>query len=77
MKNSIKELDRVILTENIDASGLSVGDIGTVVHIYEGGKGYEVEFATLLGETVAVCTLFPNQIRAIRNKEIAHVRAMA
>ena len=70
-------LDRVILTENIKASGLSAGDIGTVVHIYEGGKGYEVEFVTLLGETVAVCTLFPNQIRAIRKKEIAHVRAMA
>ncbi|MBI5914797.1 MAG: DUF4926 domain-containing protein [Bacteroidetes bacterium] len=77
MKATIKEFDRVILTENIEKPGLKVGDIGTVVHVYDKGKGFEVEFATLLGETVAVCTLFPNQIRAIDKREIAHVRKLA
>ncbi|MFQ5447272.1 MAG: DUF4926 domain-containing protein [Saprospiraceae bacterium] len=77
MKNNIKEFERVILTENIEAADLSAGDIGTVVHVYQDGKAYEVEFATLLGETIAVCTLSPQQIRAIRKKEIAHVRAIA
>ena len=77
MEATIKEFDRVILTENMETSGLKVGDIGTVVHLYDEGKGFEVEFATLLGETVAVCTLFPNQIRAIDKREIAHVRKLA
>ena len=77
MKNNIKEFERVILTENIEAAGLNAGDIGTVVHVYQDGKAYEVEFATLLGETIAVCTLSLQQIRAIRKKEIAHVRPIA
>lgn len=77
MKSTIKEFDRVILTENIEKSSLKVGDIGTIVHVYDKGKGFEVEFATLLGETIAVCTLFPNQIRAIGKREIAHVRELA
>ena len=33
---------------------LEQGDIGTVVLIHQGGKGYEVEFVTLDGETVAI-----------------------
>ncbi len=77
MKNNIKEFERVILTENIEAAGLNAGDIGTVVHVYQDGKAYEVEFATLLGESIAVCTLSLQQIRAIRKKEIAHVRPIA
>ena len=77
MKNKIKEFDRVILTENIKGTDLKSGDIGTIVHIYKNRKGFEVEFATLLGETISVCTLLPAQIRPIRKREIAHVREMA
>ncbi len=33
-----------------------------VVHIYQGGAGYEVEFMTLTGETVAVVTLMASHI---------------
>ncbi|MBK9016334.1 MAG: DUF4926 domain-containing protein [Saprospiraceae bacterium] len=73
----MKEFDRVILTENIDKFGLKVGDIGSIVHVYDKDKCFEVEFATLLGETVAVCTIFPNQIRPIGKREIAHVRELA
>ncbi len=72
----IKEFDRIILTENLPDKKLMKGDIGTVVMIYERGKGYEVEFITLNGKTVAVVTLLANQVRQIRNNEISHVREL-
>lgn len=34
----------VRLCHDLSAEGLKVGDTGTVVHVYEGGAGYEVEF---------------------------------
>ena len=73
----IYELDRVVLADRIDDAGLEVGDIGTVVFLYKQNKGYEVEFKTLSGETVAVVTLLALQVRRIRDREIAHVRAIA
>ena len=73
----IKEHDCVVLTENLPEEGLQAGDIGTVVHIHQGGAGYEVEFMTLVGETVAVTTLLPSQLRAIARLDIAHVRELS
>ncbi len=70
----IAELDRVILTTAISEYGLEQGDIGTVVLIHQGGKGYEVEFMTLDGETVAIVSLFAAQVRPIGSREIAHAR---
>jgi len=57
--------------------GLRAGDIGTVVLVHEDGAGYEVEFVTLDGKTVAVVTLEPDQVRPIGPGEIAHARAVA
>jgi uncharacterized protein DUF4926 len=70
----IKELDQVVLTADLPEEGLQSGDVGTVVLVHEGGAGYEVEFMTLDGETVAVVTLGSEQLRAIAPREIAHVR---
>ena len=61
----IKEHDCVVLTEDLPEEKMRSGDIGTVVHIHQGGTGYEVEFMTLAGETVAVITLLPTQIRVV------------
>jgi len=72
----IQELDTVVLTENIPDLKLLKGDIGTVVLIHNGGEGYEVEFITLGGDTIAVATLFPSQIRMIREMEIANARSL-
>ena len=72
----IREHDSVVLTRDLAAEGLKAGDIGTVVHIHEGSAGYEVEFMTLAGETVAVVTLLPDQLRPIARREIAHVREL-
>ena len=73
----IRELDRVVLTADLPEYGLEAGDVGTVVLIHQDGEGYEVEFVTLDGETVAVISLFAAQLRAIGRGEIAQARVMA
>ena len=72
----IREHDSVVLTQNLPDEGLQTGDIGTVVHIHQEGAGYEVEFITLAGETVAIATLLPTQLRPIAKRDIAHVREL-
>ncbi len=72
----IKELDSVVLTTDLPEHGLKQGDVGTVVLIHPNGNGYEVEFVTLDGETVAVVSLLPMQVRPIGRREIAHARAV-
>ncbi|MBF0290674.1 MAG: DUF4926 domain-containing protein [Nitrospinae bacterium] len=71
------ELDSVVLNVDMPEYGLLNGDIGVVVLVHQEGSGYEVEFATLDGETVAVVTLMASQIRPIAHREIAHARAVA
>jgi len=73
----IDELDDVVLTCDVPDHGLTAGDIGTVVLVHDEGKGYEVEFMTLDGETIAVVTLRAEQVRAVQHDEIAHARSIA
>jgi len=72
----IKEHDSVVLTEDLSDEGLKAGDIGTVVHIHRNGEGYEVEFMTLAGDTVAVASLMNSQVRPVTRQDIAHVREL-
>lgn len=72
----IRELDAVALTEDLPEHGLKAGDLGTVVLVHEGGAGYEVEFMTLDGETLAVVSLFVSQVRPIGRREVAHARVV-
>ena len=72
----IAELESVVLTTDLPEEGLERGDIGTVVLVHRGGEGYEVEFAMLEGETVAVVTLLASQVRRIGEREIAHARIL-
>lgn len=71
----IKELDCVALAADLPEHGLAVGDVGAVVHVYEGGRSYKVEFTTFDGRTVAVVKVVADQIRPLGNKEIHHARA--
>jgi hypothetical protein len=71
----IKELDNVVLTVDLPGHSLKQGDVGTVVLRHE-DRGFEVEFMTLDGETVAVVFLPGHQVRPIAPREIAHVRAI-
>ena len=69
----IQELDNVVLTVDVPGHHLKRGDVGTVV-LTHGTEGYEVEFMTLTGETVAVVSLSVEQVRPIAANELPHVR---
>ena len=71
----IKELDSVVLRKNIDEYKLKEGDIGAVVHCYQGNQAYEVEFVAADGKTVALLTLSNTDIRLMMPQEILHVRS--
>lgn len=62
------------LTKALPEHGLEAGDLGTVVMVHKGGDGFELEFVTLAGETVAVDTLPADAGRELRADEIAHAR---
>jgi hypothetical protein len=76
-KPMIRELAEVILECDLPDHGLARGDVGTVVLVHQNGEGFEVEFTTLDGETVAVVTLSASQVRVARSGEIAHARRLA
>jgi hypothetical protein len=73
----MSEFDLVVLQDEIAGSRLKIGDVGTILTVYNEGKAFEVEFVTLTGEAVAVETLLPHQIRAVRPSEVMAVRDMA
>ena len=74
----IRELEMIVLKHDIPEYGLRGGDIGVVVHSYSphGSEkaGYEVEFVTAEGKTIALLTLRTPDIRAMNSSEILHVR---
>ena len=71
-----REHSRVVLLTALPDEGLAVGDVGTIVHGYRDGCAYEVEFVTLTGETVAVVTLGQEQVRPVRQHELASAREL-
>ena len=71
------EYDLVVLVEEIREGRLKTGDVGTVLTVYNEGKAFDVEFVTLTGEVIAVETLLPHQIRAVRASEVMAVRDTA
>ena len=72
----IRELDNIVLTVDLPEHRLRKGDIGTVVLVHA-DRGYEVEFVTLDGETLAVVSLDATRVRPIGAREIAHAREVA
>jgi hypothetical protein len=73
----INELDTVVLAHGLPALGLEEGDVGAVVHVYDGGEAVEVEFVSGSGATVAVETLRLSDIRPLGSGEILHARSLA
>lgn len=71
----LQETDIAVLTVDLPEYGLKSGDVGTVMLVH-GQSGYEVEFMTLDGETVAVTSLEVAQVRPISSREVAHVRSI-
>jgi hypothetical protein len=73
---SIAEHAVIVLTRDLPEHNLRAGDVGAVVHVYAEGKAYEVEFVTGAGETLAVETLRPGDIRPFGAGEILHTRSV-
>jgi hypothetical protein len=70
----IKEHDCVVLTSDLPSEGLLSGDVTTVVHIHRNVSTYDVEFATLTRNTIAVANVLPSRCRPIGHRDINHVR---
>lgn len=77
MSAALAEFETVVLRRDLPEARLEAGDVGTVVLAHAGGAGFEVEFATLAGETIAVVTVPAEDLRAVAPDEIAHVRPVA
>ena len=73
----IRELETVVLLHDVPQHDLKSGDVGAVVHSYDEGKAFEVEFVTAEGKTLAVLTLTESDVRPFAGSEILHVRELA
>ena len=73
----MRELEAVALARGLPEHHLEAGDVGTIVMVHDATRGYEVEFATLGGETIAVLTLPADAVRPLGQREIAHAREVA
>ncbi len=70
----MREMDFVALTRDLPDFGLQAGDVGIVVLAHRAGVGYEVEFKTLAGRTLAVVALHERDVRPVDNEEVPHTR---
>lgn len=73
----IRELSLVVLDTAPPDAKLQRGDVGTVVHVYDGGKAYEVEFVDGGGQTIALITAKAGDVRPINAGELLHTRKTA
>jgi len=69
-------LDCVVLLKDLPEFGLRVGDLGTVVAMYD-PDGLEVEFIKASGETQAVLTLTEADVRPIKADDIISARPLS
>jgi hypothetical protein len=65
-----------VLLVDLPEHHLEKGDVGVVVEIHGNHEGYEVEFMTKEGRTIAVETLMANQVRPIGKQDVWHVREL-
>lgn len=73
MTSTFRELDAVVLINDIESSGLRAGDLGAVVHVHA-SDSFEVEFVTASGKTESLLTLSASDIRPVRDDDLLSVR---
>ena len=73
----IAEHSLVVLDCDPDHKKLNRGDVGTIVHVYQNGAAYEVEFVDGGGATVALITVDAGDVRRIMPGELLHARPTA
>ena len=66
----MNEHDTVVLKKSLPDYGLEAGDIGAIVHVYQQGAAFEVEFVSGDGSTLALTTLVSADIRPISAGEV-------
>ena len=66
MVEHIRELDGVVLLEDVPSDRLEAGMTGTVVDVYGDGEAYAVEFVAKNGHTFALPTLKRHQLLPLR-----------
>ena len=71
---AFEELDTVVLSRDLPEHGLRAGDLGAVVEVY-GEAALEVEFVRASGETTALVTLTPSDLRSVAANDVLAVRA--
>ena len=69
-----EEHDVIVLTADLPEEGLEAGDMGTIVSVAP--EGFLVEFMTHTGRTVAIASVPRDQVRAISDFDVHHVRVM-
>jgi len=67
-------LDTIVLRHDLPQHSLEKGDIGAIVEHY--GEAFEVEFITAGGQTQAVVTLSPSDVRSIGDRDVLAVRPL-
>jgi hypothetical protein len=65
MKPKAKLFDMVALTQDLPEEGLSTGQVGAIVEVWERGV-FEVEFSDQEGKTYAMLALREDQILVLR-----------
>ncbi len=72
MKDEIKILDPVAITEDLPDHGLRRGEVGTVVEVWKDGA-YEVEFSDETGQAYAFIALAADKLMPLyyRHREAA------
>lgn len=72
MKDEIKILDAVAVTEDLPEHGLRRGEVGTVVDVWQDGA-FEVEFSDESGEAYAFAALRAEKLMPLyyRHREAA------
>lgn len=70
---TLRNLDVVVLSEDIPIHGLQRGDLGTVVEVYS-PDAVEVEFVTASGRTQALVTLSASAVREVADNDLVTVR---
>jgi hypothetical protein len=72
--------ERVVLTEDLPAEGLKSGDVGVIVEHYPAREsvpeGYELEFFSASGDTVAVVSVPAASVRKATERDVLSVREL-
>ena len=72
-----EEHEQIVLTADVagdEGEDLKPGDVGVIIHIHPRAEAFVVEFFTLEGETAALATVLPSQMRPLTGNEITHAR---